>query len=174
MFFTGLVFLSTLTSINTLSCVSMNSQECKVRPEVVTDNGDDPVFSPFSIKTSKWSSSCNNINNPCAKLCVSDVVKNLNVKVFNLVSQTNETRRLKWHEMCKCKCRFNSSVFNNKQRWNDDKYRCECKELIDKGVCDKGFIWNPRNCECGSYRSCDFSDYKNCKCKNKLVNKLTE
>ena len=53
MFFTGLVFLSTLTSINTLSCVSMNSQECKVRPEVVTDNGDDPVFSTFSIKTSK-------------------------------------------------------------------------------------------------------------------------
>ena len=173
MFFTGLVFLSTLTSINLLSCVSMNSQECKVRLEVVTDNGDDPVFSPFSIKTSKWSSSCNNIN-PCAKLCVSDVVKNVNVKVFNLVSQTNETRRLKWHEMCKCKCRFNSSACNNKERWNDDKYRCECKELIDKGVCDKRFIWNPRNCECGSYRSRDFSDYKNCKCKKRLVNKLTE
>ena len=35
---------------------------------------------------------------------------------------------------CKCKCRFNSSVCNNKQRWNDDKCRCECKELIDQGV----------------------------------------
>ena len=94
--------------------------------------------------------------------------------MFNLVSQTNETRRLKWHEMCKCKCRFNSSACNNKQRWNDDKYRCECKELIDKGVCDKRFIWNSRNCECGSYRSRDFSDYKSCKCKKRLVNKLTE
>ena len=75
-FFIGLAFLSTLTSINMLSCVSMNNQECKVRPQIVTVKGDDPVFFPFSIKTSKYSGSCNNINNPCAKLCVTDVVKN--------------------------------------------------------------------------------------------------
>ena len=55
--------------------------------------------------------------------------------------------------------------------------RCECKELIDKGVCDKGFIRNPSNCECECYKSCDFSeylDYKNCKCKKRLVDKLAE
>ena len=92
------------------------------------------MFFPFSIKTSKCSVSCNNINNRYAKLC-SEVVKNLNVKVFSLVSGTNE-----WHETCKCRCRFNSVVFNNKQRWNDVKSKCECKELIDKGLCDKGFI----------------------------------
>ena len=93
------------------------------------------------------------------------------------MSGTNETRRIEWHETCKCKCRFNSSVCNNKQRWNDDKCRCECKELIDKGLCDKGFIWNPSNCECECYKSCDFSeylDYKNCECKKRLVNKLVE
>ena len=40
-------------------------------------------------------------------------------------------------------------VGNNKQqRWNGNKCRCECKELIDKGACDKGHIWNPSNCEC--------------------------
>ena len=126
------------------------------------------VFFPYSIKTSKCSGSCNNINNPLAKLCVSDVIKNLNVKVVNLVSGTNEARRIEWHKTYKCKCRFNSSVCNNKQRWNDDKCRCECKELIDKGAYDKGFIWNPSNCECKCYKSCDFSeylDYKNCKRK---------
>ena len=80
-FFTGLASLSTLTSINLLSCISMNNQECKVRPQIVNVNGDDPVFFPFSIKTSKCSGSCNNINNPLAKLCVTDVVKNLNVKI---------------------------------------------------------------------------------------------
>ena len=68
-------------------------------------------------------------------MCVPDVVKNLNVKVFNLMSRTNETKQIKWHETCKYKC-------NNKQRWNGDKSRCECKKLIDKGVCDKGSIWN--------------------------------
>ena len=89
-FFTGLAFLSTLTSVNLLSCISMNNQECKVRPQIVNVNGDDPVFFPFSIKTSKCSGSCNNINNPCTKLCVPDVVKNF--KVFNLVSANNEAR----------------------------------------------------------------------------------
>ena len=74
-FFTGLAFLSTSTSINSLSCISMNNQECKVRPQIVNINGDDLVFFHFSIKTSKWSGSCNNINNPDAKLCVSDAVK---------------------------------------------------------------------------------------------------
>ena len=72
MFFTGLAFLSALTSVNSLSCLSMNNQECKVRPQNVNANGNDPVFFPFSIKTSKWSGSCININNPCAKLCVPD------------------------------------------------------------------------------------------------------
>ena len=32
--------------------------------------------------------------------------------------------------------------------FNKDKCRYECKELIEKGSCDKGFTWNPSNCEC--------------------------
>ena len=68
----------------------MNNQECKTRLQVVNVNGDEPVFFPFSIKISKCNGSCNNINHPYAKICVPDVVKNLNVKVFNLMSRTNE------------------------------------------------------------------------------------
>ena len=60
--------------------------------QTVNFNSDEPVFFPFSIKTSKCSGSCNNINDAYAKICVSDVIKNLNVKVFNLMSRTNETR----------------------------------------------------------------------------------
>ena len=71
-------------------------------------------------------------------MCVLDVVKSLNVKVFNLMSKTNEKRYIKWHETCNCKCRLDASVCNNKQRWNDGKCRCECKELIDKDVWNKG------------------------------------
>ena len=182
MFFTGLVFLLTLTSVNLLSaallsCVLMNNQECKVRPWVVNVNSKEPVFFPSSIKTSKCSGSCNNINDPYAKLCVRDAVKSFKVKVFNLMSRTNETRHIKWHETCRCKWRLEASVCNNKQRWNDDKCRCECKELIDKRVCDKGSIWNPSNCECECDKLCDvgeYLDYKNCRCRKKLVDKLVE
>ena len=92
------------------------------------------------------------------QICVPDVVKNLNVKVFNLMSRTNETRHIEWHKTCKCKRRLDGSACNNKQRCNDDKCRCECKELIDIGVCDKGFIWNPGNSECDYYKPCDFSE----------------
>ena len=103
--------------------------------------------------------------------CVPDVVKNLNVKVFNLMSRTNETRHIKWQETCKCKCRLDASIFNNKKRWNDDKCWCESKELIDKGVCDRRYIWSPSNCECECDKSRDagvYLDYKNCKCRKKI------
>ena len=93
------------------------------------------------------------------------------------MSRTNETKTTKWHETSKCKCRLDAIVCNNKPRWNRDKCRCECKELIHKGVCDKDFIWNSSNCECESSKACDFSeylDYKNCTCKKRLVDKLVE
>ena len=113
-FFAGLAFLSSFTSVNSLSCISMNNEECNVRSHIFNFNGDDLVFYPFRITTSKCSSSCNNINDPYGKMCVLGVIKNLNVKVFNLVPRTNETRHMEWHETCKCKCRL---------------CKCRCKHL---------------------------------------------
>ena len=72
-------------SETSLSCVSVNNQECKVRLKIINSNSNEPVFYPFSIKTSKCSDSCNNIYDPYAKIWLPDVAKNLNVslKVFN-------------------------------------------------------------------------------------------
>ena len=87
------------------------------------------------------------------------------------MSITDKTRH------CKCKCRLDASVCNNKQHWNNDKCRCECQELIDKGMCDKGFTWNASNCECEFDKLCDvgeYLDYKNCKCRKRLIDKLVE
>ena len=84
-FFKGLTILSGFTNPNSLlSCISMKNKECKVRPEIINVNSNEPVFYPFSIKTSKCSGSCNNINDPHAKMCIPTVIKDLNVKVFNL------------------------------------------------------------------------------------------
>ena len=73
----------------------MNNQKFKVRTETINVNSGKLVFLSFSIKTSKCSGSCNNINEPYQKLCVPDVVKNLNVRAFNLMSITNETGHIK-------------------------------------------------------------------------------
>ena len=135
------------------------------------------MFHPFSIKVNKCSGSCNDINDPYAKLCVPDVVKNINVKVFNLMSWSNQTKHIEWHETCKYKCRSDSSVCNNKQRWNKDKRRCEYRKLFGKGMCNKGFIWNPSNCNCECDKSCDIGEYldhKNCKCRKNVVDSLVE
>ena len=71
------------------------------------------------------------------------------------MSTTIETRHIKWHKTCKCKCRVDSTVSNNKQRWNEDKCRCKCKELTDKGACDVG----------------EYLDYESCKCRKRLVDR---
>ena len=116
-FFIGLTILSDFTNANSpLSCISMNNQECKARPQVINVNGDEPVFFLVSIETSKCSGSCNNINCLYAKICVPDIIKNLNVKLFNLMSRTNETRFIEWHETCRCVCKFGENVCNNKKR----------------------------------------------------------
>ena len=63
-FFIGLTILSNFTNvISPLSCLSIKNQECKVRPEIINVNSNEPVFYPFSIKTSKCSGSCDNVKN---------------------------------------------------------------------------------------------------------------
>ena len=97
----------------------------------------------------------------------------MNVKVLNLMSRINETRNIKSHEIFKWKCSIDARC-NNKQHWDNDKCRCECKELIDKGICGKGFIWNISNCESECDKSCDiveYLDYENCKCRKRLTDK---
>ena len=121
-FVLGLTVLLNFT--NALECVSMKNEECKVRPQIISINSNDPMFYPFSVKVNKCSGNCYNINDSYARVCVPDTVKNLNVKEFSLMSRTNETRSIKWHETCKYICRLNKIICNNKQRWNKDKCRC--------------------------------------------------
>ena len=177
-FVSAMMFFScNLSNLNPLKCVSMSNQECKVRPEVINVNSDEPSFYPYSVKISKCSGSCCNINDPYAKICIPNGVKNISLKVFNLMSRTNETRYINLHETCKCKCRLDTSVCNDEQLSNEDKCRCEWNELIDKGSCDKGFIQNSSNCECECDKSCyvgEYLDYSNKKKKKKLVDKLVE
>ena len=120
-------------NVNSFECVSIKNQEYKIRPEIINVNNNEPALYPVSIKVHKCSGSCNNINNPYARFCVSDVLKNMNLKEFNLMSWSNQTKHIKLHETCKYKCRLNSSVCSNKQKWNENRCRYDCKkELIDR------------------------------------------
>ena len=107
-----------------------------LRSEIVHINSNEPLFYHWSVKIDKCSGNCSNINDSYVKLCIPDVTKNINAKVFNLISRTTEIRYIEKYETCKCRC----SVCINKQRRNNDKCRYEYKELINKGICDKGLI----------------------------------
>ena len=134
-------FSYNILNVNSLECVSMNNQVRKTRTKIININNNEPVFCPFGIKLNKCSGSCNNINDPYAKMCAPDAVKNMNLKVCNLVSWSNQIKHIEWHKTWKCKCKLNSSVCNNKQRRKEDKFRWECKELVDN-IDENAMVYN--------------------------------
>ena len=72
--------------VKCFDCVSMINQKCMSRPKIIDANANETVFYPYSIKVNKRSNrSCSNFNNPYAKLCVPDIVKNMNVKIFIII-----------------------------------------------------------------------------------------
>ena len=93
-FFMGLTILSGFTSANSLSCISMSNQPCKARSQIINISTNNPTFYPLSVKTRKCGGNCNNINDPYTIICVCDVVKDLNVKIFNLMARASETRHI--------------------------------------------------------------------------------
>ena len=91
--FIGLNVYNAMNAIP-LKHVSMSNQECRVRQVIMIINSNEHLFYPCSVTVSKCSGSCNDINNLYTKLCVPDVVKNMNIKVFNIMSRTPETHHI--------------------------------------------------------------------------------
>ena len=94
-FFTAMMFFGcNVLSVKPLKCVSMKNQECRVRPEIIIVNSNENSFYPYCIKVNKCSDSCIDINDPYAKLSIPDIFKNINDKLFNLMSRNNEIKRI--------------------------------------------------------------------------------
>ena len=127
------------STANSLNCISLKHQECKV---VVNNKY---MSFPYKINVNRCIGSCNNINNPYSKVRIPDIIKNVIVKMLDLINLENTTRPIEFHESCKCVCKINKSVCSEKQKFNKNKCRCEC--LINK-KCQDDFVWNYSSCEC--------------------------
>ena len=116
--------------------MSVITQKCMPRPKIldVNEGVGEALFYPYNVQVNKCSESCNTLDNPMAKLCVPAIVKRVNLQVYNFLMRLSETRNVLWHESCKCVCKLNSSVSNNKQIWNDDTSRCDCNEDVLKDM----------------------------------------
>ena len=172
------ISLFSILKVNTLECLSVINRKCMPRPKIldVNEGIGEALFYPYNVLVNKCSGSCNILDDPMARLCVPNIIKNVNMKVYNFLMRLNETRNLLWHERCKCVCLLNSSVCNNKQIWNSDTCRCDCNEdFAGKINCTKGYMWNPSTCACECDMWCkpgQYLDHKNCVCKNKLVGRV--
>ena len=150
------------------------------RPKIldVNESVGEALFYQYNVLVNKCSGSCNTFDNSIAKLCVPNFIKRVYMKVYNFLKMLNETRNVLWHESCKCICKLNSSVCNNKQIWNGDTCRCDCNEdFVGIINCAKGYMWNPSTCECQCDTWCkpgQYLDHKNCVCKSKLISRVIE
>ena len=145
------MILVLVSTTNSLKCISLKNQECKVREVVV--KSEHMSFS-YDIKVNRCSGNCNNITSPYAIVCVPNIIKNVTVKMFDLMTLTNKAKQVTFREICKFICRLDQIVCNNKQRWNKNK--CRCEYLINK-KCEDGFVWNTSNCECEYKKSSEIS-----------------
>ena len=169
------ISLFSIIKAKALECVSVTNQECMPRPKIldVNEGVGEALFYPYNVLVNKCSGSCDTLDEPMARLCVPNIIKNANMKVYNILKRLNETRNVLWHESCKCICRLNSSVCNCKQIWNSDTCRCDCNEDFAGIInCTKGYMWNPSTCECQCDMWCKpgrYLEHKNCVFKNKLI-----
>ena len=147
-----------------IKCVSLNNHPRQARKTLVNINSEGTLFYSFTVSVNKSGGSYNTIDDPCARVCVLNKTKNMDVKTFNLVSGVNEIKFLVQYKSRGSKCRLNESVCNSEQKWNHNECRCECKELDDWDFCKNDYMWNPsrRNCECNkACKSDEYLDIKN-------------
>ena len=110
-----LVLMSMSLAITSKNCLLLKNQEYKIR-KVIVDN--DYMTFTYKIKVDKCVGSCNDVENPYFKVCLPDVVKNISVKSFDLISRKKVLRNVSFHKSCKCGCLLDEKVCNNKQKWN--------------------------------------------------------
>ena len=100
-----LISLFAINKTKAIECVSVTNQECMLRPKIldVNEGVGEALFYPY-VLVHKCSGSCNTLDDPMAKLCVPNIIKRVNMKVYNFLMRLNETRNVLWHESCKCIC----------------------------------------------------------------------
>ena len=138
LFIVSLSFSSSLAT----KCLFLNDEPCMVKPTLLDLNPVELKHYPFMISLNKFIESCNALS---PKICVPKETKDINVKEFNMITNENEDKAMTEHISCDFKCKFNSTICNSNQKWNNITCQCECKNYC---TCKKHYKWNPSTCIC--------------------------
>ena len=118
-----------------------------VRPTLIDLNHVELNYYSFMVSLGKCSWSCSSADELSTKICVPSKTKDINVKLFNMITNKNEAKAMVKHISRDCKCKFNSATCNSNKKLNNDPCQCECKKY---GKCKNGYRWNPSTCFCGN------------------------
>ena len=111
------ISLFSIIKTRSLECISVINRKCMPAPKMldVNERVGKALLYPYNVLVNKCSGSCDTLDSPMAKMCIPNIIKRINMKVYNFLMRLNETRNVLSHESCKCVCRLNSSVCNSKQ-----------------------------------------------------------
>ena len=90
------ISLFNIIKTKALECVSVVNQKSTPRPKIldVNEGIGEALFYPYNVQVNKCSGSCNTLDNPMAKLCVPNIIKGVNMQVYNFLIMLNETRNV--------------------------------------------------------------------------------
>ena len=143
MIFGFTVLLSSFARVADLTkYLFLNHEQCTVRPTLIYMNPVELKYYPFMITLNKCTASCNVLS---PKICVPKETKDINIKACNMITNKDEAKTMTEHISCDCKCKFNSTTCNSKQKWSNKICQCECKNYCKY---KKDYIWNPSTCIC--------------------------
>ena len=93
------ISLFSIIKTRALECVSVVNQKCMPRPKILDVNEvvGKASFYPYKVLVNECSGSWDTLDNPVAKLCVPNIIKRINMKVYNFLMRLNETRNILWH-----------------------------------------------------------------------------
>ena len=138
LFFVLLGFSKSLAT----KCLFLNDELCMVRSTLIDMNPNELKYYPLMISLNK----CAGIYNVLSpKICIPKETKDINVKALNMITNKDEAKAMAEHMSCDCNCKFNSTTFNSKQKWNNKTCRCECKNYCK---CEKDYSLNSSTCIC--------------------------
>ena len=89
---------------------SLNKEPCLIRPTIIDSNPIELNYYSFMISLDKCNGSCNVVGDLSTTMCVPSEIKDLNVKVFNVLTRINEAKTLIKYISCDCKWKFDSTI----------------------------------------------------------------
>ena len=140
--FIVLLYFSSSLARDQTKCLFLNDESCMIRPTVIDLNPIELRYYPIIISLNKCTESFNVLS---PKICVPKETKDIHVEAFNMITNKNEAKAMTEHISCDCKCKFNSTICNSNQKWNNKTCQCECKNYCK---CKKDYSWNPSKCIC--------------------------